>query len=63
MFSEQIDVPFGRQEVSILLSQKRLGTSAIYAKQNHDLLSGFRRSVAINWLAPSILWSTHAENS
>ena len=36
MFSEQIDVPFGRQEVSVLLGHKRLDTSAIYAKQNHD---------------------------
>jgi len=37
MFAEQIDAPFGRQEFAVLLGHKSLDTSAIYAKQNHDL--------------------------
>lgn len=36
-FAEEIDAQFGRQEVAALLGHKRLDTSAIYAKQNHDL--------------------------
>ena len=36
MFSEHIDATFGSSEVPVLLRHKRLDTSAIYAKQNHD---------------------------
>ena len=36
MFSEHIDTPLGRQEVPVLLCPKRLDTSAIDVKHNHD---------------------------
>ncbi|MBH57921.1 MAG: hypothetical protein CMJ82_12125 [Planctomycetaceae bacterium] len=35
MLSEHIDAPFGRQETPVLLSHKRLDTSAIDVKHNH----------------------------
>lgn len=36
MFSEKIYASFGRQEVPVVLGHKRLDTSAIYVKHNHD---------------------------
>lgn len=36
MLPEHINVPFGRQEVPVLLSHKRLDSSAIDLKHNHD---------------------------
>ena len=36
MLSEHIGAPFGRQEAPVLLSHKRLDTSAIDVKHNHD---------------------------
>ena len=44
MFSEQIEAPFGRQEVPVVLGHKRLETSAVYAKQNHDLAERVKRN-------------------
>ena len=36
MLPEHINAPFGRQEVPVLLGHKRLDSSAIDLKQNHD---------------------------